>query len=109
MRIGFGIPALSFALVWVAASAFSPTKTNDMRSAPRATAPKSVEDLRVPPTTGVRQSLSLSGISALTADECTHLGGQVGDDQYGVCASKKRCATVDNYGNAHSVCLSVAK
>ena len=43
-----------------------------------------------------------------TAEECTALGGKVGKDPTGLCASGQLCLRKDNYGKAHLVCLSAA-
>ena len=43
-----------------------------------------------------------------TADECTALGGKVGKDPTGLCASGQLCVRKDNYGKVHMVCLSAA-
>ncbi|MGN6059384.1 MAG: hypothetical protein ACTHOI_12475 [Sphingomicrobium sp.] len=59
------------------------------------------------PRGGVRRAPDLGPVvSALSASECTNLGGKVYDDIYGVCASKKVCSTTDNKGANHAVCLS---
>lgn len=67
----------------------------------------SISAIGVQPRGGVRRAPDLGPVvSALSASECTNLGGKVYDDIYGVCASKKVCSTTDNKGANHAVCLS---
>ena len=108
MRVLFPLFAGVLVLTWAAGTSWSAgpqTSPGTSVSPPPATV---IQLDRATKPTGVRQSLPVAGFSALTSDECTNLGGTVKDDIYGVCASKKSCATVDNFGNKHSVCLSVA-
>jgi hypothetical protein len=47
--------------------------------------------------------------AALTASECTQLGGQVGKDQYGICPTRQFCAARGPDGVRHLVCLTETK
>jgi hypothetical protein len=42
----------------------------------------------------------------LSSGECTQLGGTVSQENYGLCNSGKYCATRDQNGKAHKVCIS---
>ena len=106
MRIGLGLAIGSVALAAAVGTSWSASPPPAKSVSPPPTLSEIGAAAR-PKGAGV--SAPSTGVSALSADECTALGGMVGDDEYGVCASKKRCAMVDNKGNAHSVCLSVSK
>jgi hypothetical protein len=103
MRTRVGLIGLLIVVTAIGAAAWAAPPGTPTTAPPTG----AVSDTGALPRGGVRQSVP-SGpvISALSADECKNLGGAVYDDPIGVCASKKICATTDNYGKNHHVCLS---
>lgn len=100
LAAGLGLVALAVGTSWSA----PPTQ-----STPMTVPAGSVSELKVAPgSNDVRQSKPLAGVEALTANECTQLGGSVWTSYGHICASGKMCRRVDNYGVLHSVCLSKA-
>jgi hypothetical protein len=102
MRVVIALVAGLLILTWAVGPSSAGPNPGKAVSAP----PQTVSDLRVAPSTGVRQSIPLSGALAMTASDCTDLGGEVRSDTIGVCASTKVCVRTDNRGATHAVCLS---
>ncbi len=105
MRAGFGLSAGALVpLVLAMSLSARPPDSAQVRVAPSAT----VDLGRVVRPQGLQQSRP-SGASALTADECTGLGGWVVTNGYSdsLCKSKKMCVRQDNNGQSHAVCLEV--
>ena len=103
MRMLVGVIGGLIVVGWAAAPSASapPAATNAVPGA------NSVSTLSPKSPGGPRLAPGLRAVaSALSASECTNLGGKVYDDPYGVCASKKLCNTTDNKGANHAVCLS---
>ena len=102
MRMRVGVIGLLVVVCAIGAAWAAPPGTP--RTAPGTA---STSDMGTQPRGGVRRAPDLGAVaSALSASECTNLGGKVYDDIYGVCASKKVCSTTDNKGGNHAVCLS---
>ena len=109
MRFGYGLIAGSLVLAGAVGAAWSqaPKRIDPNQVTTVAPpAPAAVSDLRVKPTGGdIRVSTPIAGFQALSADDCTDLGGQVWDDKKGLCKSGKICYRTDNFGKTHAVCL----
>jgi len=102
MRIGF---AVIFGLLGLAAAVGA--STGAAPSSKTVQGPQTVSDLRAAPPNGVLQLPPRAGVSALTSDECTQLGGTVTPAYPGICRTEQMCTRVDNFGRVHSVCLSL--
>lgn len=109
MRFGYALIAGSLVLAGAVGSAWSqaPKQIDPGQIKTVAPpAPAAVSDLRVRPTADGRLSVPVTTVKELTAAECRALGGEVVDDTYKVCESKKTCKRTDNFGTVHRVCLS---
>ena len=100
MRMRAGVIGLLVVASAIGASWAAPPSGKVVSTAPQT------EQVSVAPPGTIRGPKVGPSISALSANECTNLGGKVYDDPIGVGASKKICATTDNYGKNHHVCLS---
>ena len=103
MRVEFGLSAMLLALAGAAALAAAAPPD----AAKKAGAVQAAPDLNAARRpTGAQQSNPATGTVALTAAECTSLGGRVHDAMPGVCKSNQFCAVTDNFGHTHATCLT---
>ena len=116
MRAGFAIVAGSLVLA-VGFAVSLPAQAPDsamIQKAPdaagaagKAATPTAVMQLNTPAKPGDGLQSRPTGTSALTADECTNMDGEIVSNQYSgaLCASKKMCVRTDNKGKTHAMCL----
>ena len=105
MRIRLGLAAGLAALALAVGTSWSAPPTQDRpTTAPAAT--MSAQQLGPGINGGPRATGPLTRIEALTANECTQLGGSVTTSYPGICASGKLCVREDNYRKVHAVCLT---
>lgn len=105
MRIGTGVIAGSLIAASIAGASLSaPSRGTKVKVAPGAP----IEIGKLPRPTEAMQSTPV-GVSALTADECKEIGGEVKVDSAGICSGLFYCSTTDNRGKVREVCLESGK
>jgi hypothetical protein len=114
MRIGLGLIAGSLIVAGAVAPSFSAPR--ESAKAADSVAADTALQVLAPPAAAVSTPVGGAGdgtglkrptkVVALTADECTTLGGEVVTDFAGICVSGAFCRTTDNTGKKHRVCLS---
>lgn len=107
MRYGFGLFAAALTLAWLAASALpAQTESKKIQVAPGAVA----ETTKLVRPQALAQQSTAPRASALTADQCKELGGEVVyDDTHSCGFGLFYCKATDNYGQVHRVCLESIK
>lgn len=105
MRIGLGLIAGCGVLVLAVGTSWSAPPTQDKPMTAPATT-MSAQQIGPGMSGGPRATGVLNKIEALTANECTQLGGSVSTSYPGICASGKLCVREDNYHKVHAVCLT---
>ena len=105
MRVEIGLAAT---LVLLATAVGTSWSAGPPQGTKVAVPQRTMNDLNAATRPGsVAQSTPAAGASALTAQECTDMGGTVYVEGVGLCASGKYCGKVDNLGKKHRFCLEV--